>query len=433
MNDPEHADIPGRTNRATDASMVIHLHVAIPSVKEDRVIHSSFFETLKKAVHRILDWSRWLLHRKFQFKSHNYAQREYSNRGDIAIKLVIKELLQAQFSGVELIFSESEWGKLSETAVRRINEHSSLFVIAGGGYWVFNKSKKISPAFLADLPYFNQVKCPLVVFGSGVNFNMPEADSSIDVDIDPQLRAALLDFDRRVDLFAVRCRSSFNFFQSLGLQNARLLCDPAVFKSMSGEFPKHKNNVLSIGLNFAFHGKFVESLLARNILIYIEFLKIVSQHFKAKFYYFIHSDEEFLVAKILQSAGVKLTVVDVSANDLANAYRQVDVLICQMMHSNILSFCAGVPALNIAYDSKNIGFNDLIGMQEFCVSAHLVTVESLVEKMTKLIQSRTTLSQNIATKKATLAIEMQNFMRDLGDIVANYPNNASKLAKLAGS
>ena len=410
MKHPEHA------NKVGKPSLLIHLHVAIPSIKENRLVAISALARAKIALHRLLDWSAWLVLGKFQFKGYNYARREYSNRGDIAIKLAIKELLRAQFADADVTFTESEWGNLSDLTVREINAQAALFVVAGGGYWVFDRAKRMSPSFLADLPYFEQITCPVTVLGSGVNFNMPKSDSVIDVDIEPELRSALLRFDRRVDLLAVRCRSTFEFFNAIGMQKARLVCDPAVFKAITPDLVPTQHDVLAIGINLAFHGKFVERLFEQNIALYIAFLKTIAQQFKSEFYYFIHSDEEFLVAQILKAAGIKLTVVDVPANDLAGAYCQVDVLLCQMMHSNILSFCAGVPALNIAYDSKNIGFNDLIGMQEFCISAYAVTQENLIEKMTKLIQQRVALKAQLAARKVQLDLAMQAILRDLGEL-----------------
>ena len=426
MKHPEHA------NKVGKPSLLIHLHVAIPSIKENRLVAISALARAKIALHRLLDWSAWLVLGKFQFKGYNYARREYSNRGDIAIKLAIKELLRAQFSDHDVQFVESEWGNLSPNIVKQINAHAALFVIAGGGYWVFDRAKQMSPSFLADVPYFDQMNCPLVVFGSGVNFNMPEANSVIDIDIDPQLKSAFLQFDRRVDLLAVRCRSSYEFFNSIGMRSAKLVCDPAVFKSMSFDLVSSKSDVLAIGVNFAFHGKFVERLFEQKIEAYVAFLKKISQQVKSEFLYFIHSDEEFLVAQILKAAGIKLTIVDVPANDLAGAYRQVDVLVCQMMHSNILSFCAGVPALNIAYDSKNIGFNELIGMQEFCLSAYEVNEDNLVQKMTKLIEQRSALRAHLFSRKAELEQEMLGFLKNVGEITLNKSQAADKLAHLTG-
>lgn len=407
--------------RAARPAMVVHLHVAIPSAKENQIVPLNLWQHVKLRLHRALDWSAWLLAKKFLFKSYNYAGREYSNRGDIAIKLVIMELIRAQFLDREVIFTESEWGNLNPVIVEKINRQAALFVIAGGGYWVFDHAQNMSPSFMADFPYFNQISCPLVVLGSGVNFNMPQAGSVISFNIDPQLRSALLLFDQRVDLLAVRCRRTHEFFQTLGLKKTSLLCDPAVFKAMSlDQIIDRGSKTLAVGINLAFHGQFVERMLQQNIQIYITFLKQLSRNFQCQFYYFIHSDEEFLIINLLRSAGIKLQIVDVPVKDLADAYRQIDVLFCQMMHANILSFCAGVPALNIAYDAKNIGFNELIDMQIFCISAYQVTVENLLEKMTLLIEQRTELKTRIVSRKAALYLEMQDMLKKMAALVAAH-------------
>ena len=400
--------------------LTVYLHVAIPTCKENQPLALSLKHKVKRLMRQPLDWLAWSWNHSFIFKGYNYNRVIYSNRGDIAIKLAIKELLLHSLNGYAVEFIESEWGHLDALTLESINQRAALFVIAGGGYWVFSQSRTLSPSFMADSPYLEQMRCPVVVLGSGVNFNLPSADAVLDSCIGQELKDALLRFDQQVSLFAVRGKSSLEFLRAVGLQKPQLLCDPAIFKQFE-RMPAHttKDNAgsLAIGINFAFHGSFVEQLFKKNIAMYIAFLKVIAEKFSPRFYYFIHSDEEFLVAKILQSSGLKIEVVDVPANDLTGAYTQIDVLVCQMMHSNILSFAAGVPALNIAYDSKNFGFNELIGMQHYCVSACTVTLDQLVEKMTELIGHRTELGRNLEVIKSGLETQMNLVLSQIRALV----------------
>jgi hypothetical protein len=402
----------------------VYLHVAIPTAKENARLAQSLPQRLRRTLRQAVDWCAWWWNQTFLFKSYNYARIAYSNRGDIAIKLAIKELLRKSLDGYAVTFVETEWGRLDDATLNRINDHAALFVIAGGGYWVFDHAKKISPSFLLDAPYLNQMQCGVVVFGSGVNFNMPNAHAALDGNVDAELKSTLLRFDRKVSLFAVRCKSTLDFFQGVGMHMPQLLCDPAVCKEL-GKLPRRADtDELAMGINFAFHGKFVEQLLQQNIAIYIEFLKIIGTRFHPRFYYFIHSEEEFLVARLLQSSGIRLEVVDVPAAELAAAYTLVDVLVCQMMHANILSFNAGVPALNIAYDSKNVGFNELIGMQDFCLSAYTVNLDQLVEKMSTLIADRTALAIRLRNRKKELEIKMERTLGQIREIALTQVDQA---------
>jgi len=393
--------------------LTVYLHVAIPTNKENTPLILSLKSRARRLMRTALDWLVWSWNQTFIFKGYNYNRVIYSNRGDIAIKLAIKELLQQGLEGYAVDFVETEWGRLDAPTLDGINHRAALFVIAGGGYWVFNKSRTMSPSFMEDLPYLDQMRCPIVVLGSGVNFNLPDANAVLDSSIEPALKQALLRFDQQVSLFAVRCKTSLDFFQALGMQKPQLLCDPAVFKKFDRVSDSNRSDTLAIGINFAFHGKFVEQLFKKNIVMYIAFLKIIDAKFHPRFYYFIHSDEEFLVAKILQSAGLKIEVIDVPANDLTSAYTQVDALVCQMMHANILSFAAGVPALNIAYDAKNAGLNELIGMQQYCISAYTVTLNQLVGKMSDLIEQRMELGKKLKARRIDLGLQMNLLLKQV--------------------
>ncbi|PRC90956.1 polysaccharide pyruvyl transferase family protein [Solimicrobium silvestre] len=396
--------------------MKIYLHVAIPSSKENHALPTSLKKRVKRVMRTALDWLAWGINKTFLFKCYNYTQRAYCNRGDIAIKLAIKELLQKGLHDVELDFVETEWGCLNKEILADINQNAAIFVIAGGGYWVFSKTKKLSRAFLADSPFFPKISCPIAVFGSGVNFNMPSADAVLNVHLDAELQKVFMEFDQRVNFLAVRDQLTVDFFRSLGMKKTTLLCDPAVFLEPAAMQARPSGTPISIGINLAFHGPFAAQIFKKNILFYIEFLKSVQKKFHAKFMYFVHSDEELLIVQLLRFSGIKLEVVDQPAAELTGAYAQLDVLLCQMMHSNILSFNVGVPALNIAYDSKNFGFNQLIGMEDYCVSAHNLDAQVLLEKMSDLIANRAALALKLASKKKELSFPMEAFLHEVREL-----------------
>lgn len=397
--------------------MKIYLHVTIPTSKENMVLPRTFRQKLKRTVRQTLDWAAWALLKKFTFRAYNYTERGYCNRGDIAIKLAIKELLQQGFHDYELEFVETEWGKLSKGALDDINRQADLFVIAGGGYWVFNEQGRLSPSFLADLPYFQEMACPLVVFGSGVNFNTPPV--GLKLDLDAKLKNAFAEFDRRVDLLAVRSELTFNYLRSIGMEKPRLLCDPAMLLK-ADKMESRAGDTLTVGVNLAFHSPFAEEIFKNNLPIYIDLLRSIQKQFQPKFYYFIHSEEEFLVANLLKFAGIEIEVVDKHGAELTGAYGKLDVLLCQMMHSNILALNAGVPAMNIAYDSKNFGFNKLIGMEDYCVSVYNLDQKLVFDKMAELIANREALADKLVAQKKELEQSMDEFLHDLRNISVAY-------------
>ena len=86
----------------------IHLHVAIPSATENAPIAISAYGRLKLALHQQLDWWSWRLFGIYRFKSYNYSRRINCNKGDIAIKLAIKELIESALPDLGMDNSSDE-------------------------------------------------------------------------------------------------------------------------------------------------------------------------------------------------------------------------------------------------------------------------------------------------------------------------------------
>jgi polysaccharide pyruvyl transferase WcaK-like protein len=405
--------------------MKIFLHVAIPSARENCLLPLGRVQRLKMRVHHQLDWWMWSLLRVYRFESHNYSLRDNCNKGDIAIKVAIKELIKETLSGVPVEFAETEWGCLAERDLEEINRSAAIFVVAGGGYWVFNSHGKLSPSFPADMPFLLRMKCPVAVFGSGVNFNMPTGDSRLSMDLDGNQKSLFLDLDRRAALLGLRGETSLDFFHRLGIGKARLVPDPAVFLKPKAAQAPASSGAIQIGINLAFHGAFMEKHFRNTVETFIAVLKRLQILHKAEFSYFVHSDHELLIPRLFRAAGVPMRIIDAPAAEMTGHYRRMDALICQMMHSNILSFNAGLPALNVGYDSKNFEFNRMIGMEEYCLTAVGLKKADLLAKAVSLIENRKSLAGRLAATKAGLRKRLDAFLADFRDLAMSESREES--------
>jgi polysaccharide pyruvyl transferase WcaK-like protein len=136
---------------------------------------------------------------------------------------------------------------------------------------------------------------------------------------------------------------------------------------------------------------------------------------------------------MLGRRGLKFEVVDLPPREMIGAYKQVDLVICQMLHSSILATNAGVPSLNIGYDVKNASFYDLMGLPELCIPHSEVSPERLVSSFADLLGRRAEIAIQLDRSKAFLLGEMQAFIEEIArlDSVASSARSAVEPTKVA--
>jgi hypothetical protein len=196
------------------------------------------------------------------------------------------------------------------------------------------------------------------------------------------------------------------------IRPGRIECvaDPALFLEPAPAPDEAPFDGWRIGLNLAFH----DPIVSRDVLSRLDLLsglaRFPSGIRPCRFVYFVHSDAERLLPRLLRRAGVPVQVVDGDPREMLAAYRQLDLHVCQMLHSGILAINAGVPTINLGYDVKNAGFFELIGMAGFSVPAATVQLPDLVERARLLLAQRDAVSLQLRQRKATLRAGMDAFL-----------------------
>jgi polysaccharide pyruvyl transferase WcaK-like protein len=217
---------------------------------------------------------------------------------------------------------------------------------------------------------------------------------------------------------SVRDRDAAELFARYGSKPATVIGDPVLYFGDDYRPTVVRSGRLKIGVNLATHGWRSYSILKPMLPDIIGHLRRVQNDHEADIAYFIHHDFERPIARYLQKKGLRLKIIDGTAAQLIEAYRGVDFVINQMLHSCIFSANAGVPFLNLAYDSKCLAFCSLLGIPECAVEHSQVSAGLLTKKFDELLKNRSEISKKIIVRRAWLRSESQRVLDKMVKLVA---------------
>ena len=146
------------------------------------------------------------------------------------------------------------------------------------------------------------------------------------------------------------------------------------------------------------------------------------------FTYFVHYEAERVIPGLLRHAGLAVTVVDAPAPAMLGAYAELDLHVCEMLHSSILALNAGVPTINLGYDVKNAAFFELMELDPYCIPAPEASVATLTAAMERALAEAPALRSAIATRRAVLRRELDAYLASVVRLVGAAPDRAEALA-----
>lgn len=394
----------------------IWLYVPISQAREYAPLTRSLLRRLKAGVLRLRDRIRWIIFGSHDFDFHAWCVNSYTNRGDIAIREAIRQLLESRFEGRQ--FAELDWGSLGG-ALARINVCADMLVICGGGYVSADAASGALSHVMEDVADFANMTCPVVAFGIGYNSLL---------EYSPEIRLPALPDRTLAKIQALSGVSSLVGVRDLNLQRMMqpsakgeiaLIGDPALFLEpvKIAELDGHSGKI-KIGLNFALHGPISASIFRQHFKSYVAFLKRVQQNHPVAFYYFVHCDTERIAISLLRRAGIALRVVDRPPAELISGYAQMEAVIGQMLHSSILATNAGVPSMNIAYDTKNVGFYELMELPHLCVAHDDLTPQKLWETFAAMLEQKDSIARVLENKKIELRLRTNEFLEEISALLA---------------
>lgn len=392
--------------------MKICLYSAIATQDENQLRDRSAWWELKAFAKRSRDRAKWqfTLDRTFEFDA--WQLRRGTNRGDMAIRLSIKDLF-CRVYGPDIDFVEYSWGALTAEAIDSINKTCDLFVIGGGGYLFTDSAGGLGNKRVPDdLVFLRSIACPKVAYGIGVNqvLNQGVAPPTTFNRTAAQAVGAWL---TELDAVAVRDEATRGLISGLADKSIFLVGDPALF--LEGHHaPRYHSGY--VGLNFAVHGPRSASLFSKHFFKYVGALrKLQREDFLLK--YIRHSEMDLIALRMFAAEGIELQLVDEPPRTLLTAYSEMDFVFSQMLHSAILATAVGVPSINTAYDRKNFAFYQLFGMEEFCIHEDAFSEHWLFDRIEKLRDSRARLSNELVQRKILLLAQHIEFLESVKTLI----------------
>jgi len=409
------------TWKGRDRPVHILLYALIPTDRACVPIHRGPFVYVRNRARRFADLMSWLLLRRWRAHHSTFKDATNTNRGDIAIRMGVMQQLRAAFAGREVRFTEVAWGELS--AALADTQAIDLIVLAGGGFLFADSDNRLPVRFTADIKALSLASCPISATSIGLNYL-----------IDPRTRHGFAfhkDEHENLRLFlsllstaSVRDRNTQEALADTLSPPLPIVVDPGFLLTTGPMAPRKNASVLSIGLNVAFHGAHTAETSHRVVPVLARTLKRLQQKTPCRFHYFVHSDAERGIAMALRLSGLSLEIVHGDVAAMLKAYRQMDIHICQMLHSAILAMNAGTPTLSLAYDIKSAGFFELFGLSDLCLDMTKVNEHDLLAAITALIANRGTVANAIVERRGPLAKASQDFYAGLAALV---PGHASPM------
>ncbi|HEX2829535.1 MAG TPA: polysaccharide pyruvyl transferase family protein [Burkholderiales bacterium] len=352
---------------------------------------------------------------------YHYLTRQHTNKGDLAIRVAIREQLIEAFNPQQLEFLEITWGDMTPELLREVNASCDLFVIGGGGY-VFVRGDGSTNTRLEDINFLRQISCPVIAYAIGMNRLMHEQLCGLD-EVTAETKKKLGELARLCAHMSVRDVETRQLFAMHvdKLQAPAVVGDPVLFLRKRNE--SRGRGVVAercrIGINLAAHGWQAIQVLTGALSELVAFLRWLKDEYGAELVYFVHHDLEHPVADYLQAQGLQLVKIDTDPVSMIGEYAEVDFVICQMLHSSIFAANAEVPFLSIAYDQKNLAFCRLLEVPQCCIPHEHATVATLQEAFRTLFGVRDELRGVLQRRKQELQADMLEFQRRIKELRAH--------------
>lgn len=387
------------------------LYTPAALVARSRPDNLSGVSKAKRSLRRGIDRVVWRTIGRLIAHHYHYAPLGASNRGDEAIRVAIEEDLRRTLpTGTEI--SEVLWGDPGAALQDGRLSNFDMFVIGGGGYYRFMANGDLHPLLAADIEAMTRIGKPIGMLGSGVNYNIRPEQSGV-WQLTPSARRLLARHLDQLEFCIVRDNFSRDVMQPLTHRPVQVGADPVLFLEPRPA-PQRHAGPLRVGFNVAFHGPNAESVLRLALAPMVKLLRTVRDRYRATFTYFVHFETETGIVRLLRDSGIPVDVVDADPRTLADAYARIDVHLCQMMHSSIMSMRCGVPTLVVAYDQKHHSFFDLLQQSRYCLSVHEATADVLTRRFDELIEGRERISSEIQRRTAILEGEYRRLLLQIG-------------------
>ena len=396
-------------------AITVCLYVAITAEAETRKVSAPWARRLKSLTKDSLDRVATKLSHRLHLDVYHYetAHRlsNHSNRGDIAIRMAIKQQLRNAFAPRRVVFLEVKWGELTDDRIEEINHSCDIFVIGGGGYMFINADGSVGH-MLQNVEELEKINRPVFAYGIGLNQLMHEKVCPLD-GLPENARQKIRYLSKKCELISVRDSETARLFELYAGKLVALTGDPVLSYVAKAQAAPARAARPVIGINLAAHGWRALSILKPLLPTVMAFLKEIQRTNQAELLYLQHHDLERPVIDFLHAEELKFELVCGGPDELLQGYARTDFVVCQMLHACIFAAAAGKPFLNIAYDQKSIAFGKLLGVSESCLAHGDVDLPVLERRFASLFQNRAGLSVRLEARKKILRLSQNRFAEQL--------------------
>jgi len=393
----------------------ILLYVPVPESQAFLQVKRSVLQEVKSFLKRHWEIEKSVRSGNLCLSDYHHIRTLSSNRGDIAIGTAVKEGLVRAFREDGCEITVVGWDSLTPTLASWVNDEFDLFVIGGGGY-IFLDSGGFLNHRQQDIEFLKNITIPIVAHGIGLNRLMYE--KTIDVDafatLPTETKNYLNHFSDVVSEISVRDLPTQQLFQRAANRDSALVGDPALFLSLdkiSSNLSKVNSEVKGkVGINVAAHGWRALKVLEQVMPVLEPTFFALESKSSNGLYYFLHDDLEYPVVEYLRRRGLPFGLVDGLPEVLSEGYRSMDFVVSQMLHSSILAFSVGTPAINIAYDLKSTAFFELFNLSEYSIPWNQLTHERLQYSIDRMRCSLQEVKATITERRNVLLTEQERFL-----------------------
>ncbi len=349
------------------------------------------------------------------YKSIFYYHVGTGNRGDMAIKKAITEAILENIS-VPFAFFNTKYEELTEKRIeKQLNTDSSMLMIAGSGLYT-NYPMSSGWYFPCKTELFKKIKVPIILVGIGNNKNIK--GKILNDELNPKTKESIKLINKLSSISTVRDQRTYNLLKDLGINKHELQLDPANFLKVP-KVPKEKRVAINLAQHSPVLGRFDGTRDVRNKNI--KYFSKIGRYLESKRYkivFIAHDALEQSLILDLQKQLPNLEFVNTDNVDkMLYEYSRCEFSIGLKMHSNILSFASGTPAIGLYYDQKQIEYLKMINCEELGICVFSDYYKELKNKVDTMLKNYKYYTERIRKIHQLEQIKFDNLIDNICNII----------------
>lgn len=351
------------------------------------------------------------------YKPIMYFRVDTSNRGDWAIQKSITEAIKKRMDIPFALMSLKNDELTENRIIKQLNTDCSALMIAGSGvYSNYNTSSGFY--FRCKPELFKKIKVPIFLIGLGNNQNLK--GNVLSGKLKEETKHSIKLINDIAKISTVRDQNTYKLLSDLGITKHELQLDPGNFLDVN---PQEKKK--QIAIQIAQHAPILGRFDGNNILrtYNVETYAKISTYLIDKGYDIIFIAHDALEhSLIIDLQKIEPRIKGLNTDDLnlmLKTYSESLFSISMKMHSAIMAFASGTPAIQVYYDKKSLEYMDMIGCPElgFCVfDKYYLNLKNQVNYMVKHYELYMNFVKNIKKNEQS---KFNNLMDRICEIIKN--------------